>query len=133
MKSKAAVAWEAGKLLEIEEIEVDTFLFKKEKFSTEEKELVEASFYLLDNYLDIINSSNFLTSNYIHNKLLKLVPELQNKIIYRITENNYKISKQYLEPILVSIKSADLEFKITEDKIFIALKHTLLSIIESRN
>ncbi|TXD52604.1 MULTISPECIES: SNF2-related protein [unclassified Polaribacter] len=102
----------------IEEIEVDTFSFKKEKFSTEEKALIEASFCLSESYLNSINSNTFLSQNYIHHKLLNLIPGLQNKIIYRSTGNSYKILKQDLVPIILDMNSADLEFKIIEEEDF---------------
>jgi hypothetical protein len=103
----------------IETIDADDFLFNKEKFRKEERNLIEHSFFLTEDYLDSINSRTFLSSNYIHNKLKELIPKLKNQIVYKWEDNyNKKVSKNYLTPIHLSLNSANLEFIVSEEEDF---------------
>jgi SNF2 family DNA or RNA helicase len=103
----------------IETIDADDFLFCKEKFNTEERMVIEQSFFLTEDYLDSINSRTFLSSNYIHHKLKELIPNLKNKIVYKWEDNyNKKFSKNFLTPIHLSLDSADLEFIVSEEEDF---------------
>ncbi len=115
----------------IREISFNNYLFESSECNNDDKKMLEKVLYLSEEYLDRINSIEFMTDSFIHNKLQNILPKLENKLVYELINNTYHITRSSLEPISFSTNSAELKFTVYEEEDFFVTEAII--IIDGRS